>query len=322
MENDKVLTPLEVAEVLRIAKNTVYELVKRGELKAYRVGKKIRFNRADIDAYQGAMRPAGDRPVESPLPASYVKDQPDIPSPPGSDALPAGGFVLCGQDIILDTLARRLETHPSGSRVLRSYMGSYNGMYALYQGTVHAATAHLWDGDSGEYNLPYIRRLLPGVPAVVIRLAGRSVGFYVQKGNPKSLTGWDDLARSDLSMVNRERGSGIRVLIDERLRKMGLDGRRIPGYGRECGTHLAAASLIARRGADFAVGSEKTCRQIAGLDFVPLQDEKYDLVFFAENAEKAPFRALAEIVRSADFREELEGFGGYDTTETGRTFRL
>lgn len=314
MENDQVLTPLEVAGILRVAKNTVYELVKRGELKAYRVGKKIRFNRADIDAYQGSMRVSADRPDEAPLRATYAHEQEETP--------PAGGFVLCGQDMLLDSLARRMETRPGGPRVLRSYLGSYNGLYALYQGTVHAATAHLWDGDSGEYNLPYIRRLLPGVPAVVIRLASRRVGFYVRKGNPKKLSGWDDLARTDLSMINRERGSGIRVLIDERLRQMRLDGRRIPGYGRECGTHLAVASLVARGGADFAVGSEKTCRQIAGIDFVPLQKEQYDLVYFAENEEQAPFRSLSDIVRSDDFRGELDGFGDYDTTETGKFFRV
>lgn len=319
MIDDKALTPIEVADTLRIAKNTVYELVKRGELKAYRVGKKFRFDRADIEAYKKSMRGGASAPEaeDAGLPDAASSSSPA----PASEAL-TGGFVLCGQDLLLDTLARRLESHPSGCRVLRSYMGSYNGLCALYFGTVHAASAHLWDGDSGSYNTPFLRRLLPGIPVVVITLATRKVGFYVQKGNPKKLSGWTDLARSDLTMVNRERGSGIRVLIDERLRLQGLDGRRIPGYARECSTHLAVASLIARRGADFAVGSEKTGQQVGGIDFIPLQEERYDLVFKAADATLPIYTALAEIACSADFREELEGFGGYGTSETGKISRL
>ncbi|MFA6508400.1 MAG: helix-turn-helix transcriptional regulator [Treponemataceae bacterium] len=327
MEDEKALTPLDVAAMLRIAKNTVYELVKRGELRSYRVGKKFRFDRADIETYKRSMRGDSEADTEfqreaGPLPAQFVSSEPY--SVPNRDAGPSysTGFVLCGQDIILDTLAQRLEAHPFGCRAFRSYLGSYNGLYELYMGSIQAASAHLWDGDTGEYNIPFLRRLLPGIPIVVVRLASRKIGFYVPKGNPKKLRNWEDLFRKDLSMVNRERGSGVRVLIDERLRLMGIPGASIPGYDRECSTHLAVASLIARRAADFAVGNEKTSQQIADIDFVPLQEEKYDLVFRAEDADRPLYKALVEIACSADFREELEGFGGYGTGETGLLTRL
>lgn len=323
MKDEDVLTAPEVAGILRIAKNTVYELVKRGELKCYRVGTKFRFDRSDIEAYKRSMR-GGSEPA---LPGASVsvRDQPASPvsvsasdAPTGRNVRPAGSFVLCGQDVLLDVLARRMEIHPAGGRVLRSYQGSYNGLYDLYTGSADAATAHLWDGESGSYNLPYLRHLLPGTAVTVIRLATRVIGFYVKAGNPKGLSGWEDLRRMDLAMVNRELGSGIRVLIDERLRLSGLDGTAIPGYDRVFGTHLAVAAAIARGGADFAIGNEKSCRMVSGVDFVPLQEERYDLVFRTRSAGTPPFAAMVDIIRSADFREELEGLGGYGLSETGK----
>jgi putative molybdopterin biosynthesis protein len=314
-----------VAGILRIAKNTVYELVKRGELRCYRVGAKFRFDRADIDAYKTAMRGGASvitaNPqfagsgvsLAAPLPAEFVQADARPQTRSGS-----ASFVLCGQDILLEVLSRRLEAHPDGTRVLRSYQGSYNGLYALYTGNADAATAHLWDGATGSYNLPYLRHLLPGTRVVVLRLASRKVGFYVVAGNPKGLRDWNDLKRRDLVLVNRERGSGIRVLLDERLLEAGLEGAAIPGYERECGTHLAVASVVARGGADFAIGSEKASLMVKGVDFIPLQEERYDLVFRSSDARTPLYAALVDIVRSAEFREELEGLGGYGLDETGR----
>jgi putative molybdopterin biosynthesis protein len=309
MENEAVLTAAEVARSLRIAKNTVYKLVERGELRAYRVGTKFRFDRADVDAYRAGL---STQSVGAPQRVEAVPFTAASVSPPGE-----GPFVLCGQDLLLDILARRLESRLDGLRVYRSNLGSYNGLYALYRGSAHAATVHLWDGDTNTYNLPYLRFLLPGMAVTVVRLARRTVGFYVPVGNPKGLRSWEDLRRTDLSIANRERGSGIRVLLDERLRLAGRDGRSIPGYGREVPTHLAAASAVARGEADFALGSEKAARQAAGIDFIPLQEECYDLVLRAEDAEKPIFSALLSEAASEGFREELSGLGGYGLSETG-----
>lgn len=300
MPDDRPLTPQEVADTLRIAKNTVYELVKRGELKAYKVGNKFRFNARDVEAYK-----AGGAPRSS---------EPPVPQPSTAGA----GFILCGQDILLDVLAQRLEAHPQGGRVFRSYLGSYNGLHALYQGAVHAATAHLWDGRTDQYNLPFLPYVLPGTPVVVVHLALRTVGFYVPTGNPKGLKSWADLGRADLTLVNREKGSGMRVLLDERLRLLGISSHQVAGYGRACTTHLAAAATVARGGGDFALGSEKTSRQVNGIDFIPLQQERYELVFPKENLVQPIFQALLEVVQSPGFRQELDGLGGYGTAETGR----
>ncbi len=312
MEENLALTPQEVAEILKIAKNTVYELIKRGELNSYRVGKKVRVDLKDVDEYKNRTKR-----IKSSSPAS-TENRPVSPYPQyPSDPMPGSGFVICGQDIMLDILSRYLQLHPNGVQALRSYIGSYNGLYALYQGHVQIATAHLWDGDTDQYNIPYVRRMLPGVPAVIIHLACRMQGLYVAKGNPKAIKGWEDFKRKDITMINREKGSGTRVLLDEHLRRLGIPASSINGYGRESTSHLAIASTIARGGADIGIGNEKSGLQVKGIDFIPLQNERYELVIKKEDMGKAPYEAVLEILRSQEFKFELEGIGGYDLSEMG-----
>lgn len=312
MNENPALTPQEVADILKIAKNTVYELIKRGELNAYRVGKKVRVDTKDVDEYKNRSKNKGYVPVESSSASSKSNPLMD------EELIRNNGFVICGQDILLDILSRYLHMHPNGVQALRSYVGSYNGLYALYNGTVQIATAHLWDGDTGQYNIPFVRRMLPGVPAVIIHLACRTQGFYVPKGNPKGIKGWEDLKIKDLTIINREKGSGTRVLLDEHLRKLGITGESIKGYNRESTSHLAIASTVARGGADLGIGNEKSGLQVQGIDFIPLQTERYELVIKKEDINKEPYKAVLEILRSQEFKMELEGIGGYDLTEIGR----
>jgi putative molybdopterin biosynthesis protein len=205
MKETQAFTPEEVSQILKITKYTVYEMVKRGELPAYRVGNKIRIDPRDLEAYmnQGKKSEAGNLSTtqfEQPLPLKM----------PGLETAPqkTGGILICGQDILLDILARYVENHPQGCRVLRQNVGSFAGLLALYQGRADMAAVHLWDGDTGSYNTPYVRHFLPGIPTVIIHLACRMQGFYVAKGNPKNIQGWDDLKRDDLVYINREPGCG------------------------------------------------------------------------------------------------------------------
>lgn len=312
MNNDTALTPQEVADILKITKNTVYELIKRGELNAYRAGKKLRIEPSDVELYKNKTKTIkSDQGM--PLSQNSVLSTESHEIPIGNNNL-----VICGQDILLDSLSRHLQTHPKGVPALRSYVGSYNGLYALYQGTVHMATAHLWDGDSNIYNIPYVRRMLPGIPAVIIHLARRQQGFYVAKGNPKGIRGWEDLSRDDITIINREKGSGTRVLLDEHLRKLSISSSDVNGYHNENTSHIAIASAIARGGVDMGIGNEKTSLQVKGIDFIPLQLERYELVIRKEDFKKPAYQATLEILRSQEFKKELEGIGGYDLTEIGK----
>jgi DNA binding domain, excisionase family len=310
------LTPQEVADILKISKSTVYELIKRKDLNSYRVGKKLRVDMQDVEDYKNKSKDykpsdlVGNTTIYSPL---------SVETPVLEGSLePRKPLVICGQDVILDILSQFLDRCYKGLHTLRSYEGSYNGLYMLYQGEAQVATAHLWDSKTGSYNVPYVERMLPGVPAVIIRLAGRIQGFYVMQANPKAIKGWEDLKRSDITIVNREKGSGTRILLDEKLRILGIGGNYIRGYSRVCPSHLAVASIVARGGADLGLGNEKAAIQVPGIDFIPLQNEKYDMVIKREDLSRPEFETIIRIVQSKEFKMELSGLGGYDLSETGK----
>ncbi|WKY47139.1 helix-turn-helix transcriptional regulator [Eubacteriaceae bacterium ES3] len=312
MENNQALTAQDVADILKIAKNTVYELIKRGELNSYKVGRKVRFTQEDVDEYIKRSKTIQPSPqVAEPI-KSIQQDTADIAISPSQ----SGDFIICGQDLMLDVLSSQVE-HFQGIRTLRSYIGSYNALVNLYQGNIQVATAHLWDGDSDTYNIPYVRRLLPGIPTVIINLAYRTQGLYIRKGNPKKISGWKDFGRDDLVMINREKGAGSRILLDEHLRQMGIDAQTINGYNRESQSHFAVASIVSRGGADLAVGQEKVALQMKNIDFIPLQKERYDLVIKKSDLNAPAIKAILEIIRSDEYRMEFEGITGYDISEMG-----
>lgn len=320
MEPNSGLTTQEVAQILNISKNTVYELIKRGELPSYRIGRKVRIDASDIEAYKNKSR-TNAKPTNISANFEQTNNVASLQQN-STNFLPVSNyksdFIICGQDILLDILTRHLERHPKGLQALRCYIGSYNGLVELYRGNVTIATAHLWDGDTGVYNIPYVRRILPGVPCVIVHLVCRMQGFYVAKGNPKNITTWEDLIRNDVVMINRERGCGVRVLIDEKLCKLGIPWQSINGYESEALSHLAVASTVARGDADVAVGNEKAALQVENVDFIPLQKERYDLIIRNDDINKPPFQAVLEILNSKEFQEELRGIGGYDVSETGK----
>jgi len=285
--SENSMTAEEVAQILNITKNTVYEMVKRGELNAYRVGKRLRIEEKDIIEYKEKKK---QRPVK----------QADRP------------FIICGTDTILDILARNMETQNPGTRILRSYKDSYYALIDLYNGDADASATHMWDGDTDTYNTVYARCLLPGIPVKKILLAKRNVGFYVKAGNPKNINGWEDFLREDLKFENREKGSGIRVLIDERLKLMRIDPASVSGYDSVSENNALAASAVAGGSADFSVGGEKSARKVKGVDFVFLQQECYDLIVRAEDAETPIVQSMLKIIESDEYAEQVSSLYGYE----------
>lgn len=227
------------------------------------------------------------------------------------------GLILCGQDMILDVLTRHLERQNPRFRSLRSYVGSIDGLHDLYYRRASVAAAHLWDGETEEYNVPYVRRLLPGQRAVVINLCYRMQGFYVAPNNPKNIKDWKDLLREDVQFVNCQKGSGTRVLLDEQLRKLDIDCQQIRGYEKEEISHIALARAVARGLADVGLGIETAALQRSEVDFIPLKKESYDLIIYKQDIQKPFFQLLLSVLKSDEFLEELKGFGGYDLSKTG-----
>ena len=313
--NSTSLTPLEVAELLKITKNTVYELIKRGELPAYKVGRKLRIDKEDIDNYIKSQKSST---ISSPDTQQQEITLNDIPSEKNETKLDDKSIIICGQDMILDILSRNIESSLPSIKSYRSYMGSYNGLYNLYNNKSSIASSHLWDWETSEYNIDFVKKLLPGIPCTIINLTYRTQGFYVQKGNPKNINGWEDLKRDDLSYVNREIGCGVRVLLDGKLRELNISSNEINAYNYEENSHLAVASAVARGKGDFGIGIEKVAKQIDNIDFIPLQKERYDLVIKTNDLENPIYKQILNIINSDTFKDELEGLGGYDLKDTGK----
>lgn len=313
---ENLLTVVEAAEVLKVKKNTVYDMIKRGDLKASKLGKQLRIRQEDLDEY---IRYGGRTPKEaageegsSSAGAGWLRS--GLAEGRRNDN---GPLIICGQDVVLDILADRLSRHPEGCPAVRSYKGSYNALYAMYQGQVDVATAHLWHGATDSYNLPYVSSMLPGTDLVVVHMLKRKEGFYVKKGNPKNIQTFDDLKREDVRIVSREAGSGARVLMDEKLRQHHISPAEVRGYHNIVNSHLEAAAAVSRGEADVALGTEKHSLQVSGIDFIFQQEEFYDMVFRKEDFWKPPYQALLHILQSSEYQEEVFALGGYDVTGMG-----
>lgn len=220
-------------------------------------------------------------------------------------------------DLTLDLLAYRVAAGFPGTHVSTTNLGSLGGLMALHRGAAHLAGCHLIDPETGEYNVPYVRRLLPGQKVVLVNLAYRQQGLITAPGNPKQIDGLSALLRPGISFINRERGSGTRVLLDLKLREQGLDSRRIDGYDREEYTHVGVAAAIRDGRADVGLGILAAARA-NGLDFFPLARERYDLVMPRAHYESELMSPLLETLRSDSFKAEVMSLGGYDTVETGQ----
>jgi putative molybdopterin biosynthesis protein len=197
-----------------------------------------------------------------------------------------------------------------------SNVGSLGGLIALQRREAHLAGSHLLDEDTGEYNRSYVERMLSGRPAVLVNLVYRDQGLMVPRGNPKGITGLDDLLREDVQFINRQKGAGTRVLLDYQLKQRDVDPSRIKGYHREEFTHLTVAASIAGGTADTGLGILAAARALK-LDFVPLLKERYDLVIPREYYESDLLAPLLEIIRGPGFRTQVEALGGYDASQMG-----
>jgi len=297
MSEENALTVEDVAERLHVSKSGVYALIKNGGIGFYKVGRKIRFAESDVRDYieKSKTNARGDA---RPQTIALREDQYfDLSQERRSEA----GFVICGQDLILDILSNFLRLH--GVMALRAYIGSYDSLVSLYQDRVSVATTHLWDSLTDDYNVPYVRYILPGIRCVVVNVTYRQA--------------WRDFGREDITMINREKGAGSRVLLDENLKQLGLYGSSIRGYGDENQSHLAVASAVGRGDADVAVGSEKIARQVENVDFIPMKKERYDLVVKKERFDTPEVQAMLRILRSEKFRNEFRNIGGYDIRDMG-----
>ena len=221
-------------------------------------------------------------------------------------------------DLALDLLAQFLAERHEGLRLVSANVGSLGGLVALRRGEAHLAGTHLLDPETGEYNAAYVRRYLPGQRVALVTLAGREQGWLVPPGNPLGLSGWDDAARRDVQLVNRQRGAGTRVLLDYELGRRSIAPAAVRGYEREEYTHLAVAAAIASGAADAGLGIQAAARALR-LDFVPLAHEPYELAIPQAVYEGETLRPLLTLLADDAFRAAVAAMPGYDISVMGRT---
>lgn len=303
-----------------------------------RLTKKITSPAGDDDYVRVALGRIGDQILAAPLArgagviSSLVKADGIAQIPRGSQGAHAGAevrvqlirpraeiesgiFATGSHDVILDIIAQFLSQ--SQRRLSTANVGSIAGLVALRRGTAHLAGAHLLDPETGDYNIAYVRQYLPEIAVLVIALVGREQGLLVNKGNPKRIFDLSDLTREEVRFINRQRGAGTRLLLDYHLDQNGLSKDDIEGYQHEEFTHLAVGAAIASGRVDCGLGIAAVTHAL-DLDFIPLFQERYDLVIPQEFAQSELLAPLFDLFTNPEFRQLVASLPGYDIEPMGK----
>lgn len=328
MSSTQFLNAEEVARYLNVGKNTVYDLVKSGKLVCYHVGRKMRFTIEDADAYLASTRGASvaqtGQAAVSPVPASAPTSSSDDGSSDGSELAAAAAFdapngtafIIAGADRAADVLAGALSAE--GVAAKRLVRGGYTGLVNLYAGEADAAVIDLFDQNTNSWNVPYVRNLAPGASVIVFRLLTRPVGFIVAPGNPKRLRTWGGLLHEGVQLANRTKGSGARVLLDEKLRALDARAENIAGYGPKTFTGVEAARRVGQGMVDVTLGHQGDIASAgADVDFVPLQAGSVDLVVRKTPETRPVIRKLKALLATEALRAQLAVVPGNDASRLG-----
>jgi len=219
-------------------------------------------------------------------------------------------------DNTLDILADQIKAKHSHLTLSSSHVGSMGGLMAVKKGVCHLAGSHLLDPEDGSYNLSYVKKFLAQLDVKLVHLVLRDQGLMVKRGNPKGIKGIEDLAREDISFINRQAGSGTRILLDYRASQIGINPTQINGYQHEEFTHMAVAVAVLSGTADTGLGIYAAAAAL-DLDFIPVVTEQYDLVIPSTHFKSENVQLLLETINSGEFRKRVEALGGYSTQKTG-----
>ena len=289
----------EVAEYLNINEKLVYRLLKEKKIPGTKVTGKWTFPRRLIDDWiiEGAKENIGLKNKTKELKDHIV--------------------IMGSNDFAVELLSQELTKKFPHYSLSFSNVGSLAGLIALSRGSSHIAGCHLFDPDTRQYNIPYIYRYLPGIKATVINLVYRDIGLIVKQGNPLSIFSIKDLFRPGIKIINRQQGSGTRVLLDYSLKKIGIEPNHVDGYEKEVNTHFEVAMAVVSGNADVGLGILPAAKML-NLSFIHLTNERYDFVIPRENLSAQPIASLIKVMRSLEFHQSINQMGGYDTKDTGK----
>jgi putative molybdopterin biosynthesis protein len=295
----QIFNTKDVAEYLNVNEKQVYRLIKEKRIPATRVTGKWLFPKELLDEWLVASA----RENLGPMPKRNTAHN---------------QVVIAGSnDLALELLVNTIAANHPDYTVSVSNVGSLPGLMSLQSGGCDVAASHLLDLETGEYNSSFLKQHFPTLRVKVVNLAYREQGLIVRKGNPLGITRLKDLADKKAVLINRQEGSGTRVLFDYKLREEGIDPSDIPGYGKTAITHMEVALGVFGGAADAGIGIHASA-QMLGLDFIPLVTERFDLIVPTKAVEIAPIKALLEVLGSAEFKSTVSRIVGYDTRDTGK----
>lgn len=297
---DKFLTTKEVAEHLGIHEKQVYALVKAGKIPASRVTGKWLFPRRVLDEWIEKNAMEG-------LAVSRTRSK------------KIDGVLLAAgsHDPVLDILQSHLAVHHPGVVLFSAATGSTEGLRMLNLGHTDLAWSHLVDPETGEYNVPQVKRIVTAVRPVVANLLWRNLGFVTAPGNPFGIRDFGDLRHAGVRFINRQSGAGTRILLDRRLNELGIAPAELAGYEREAATHYEVGLAVLSGEADTGLASGSVARML-GLDFIQVVQERFDLVTTKDAYFGPGVQAILEALRDADFRRRVANLGHYDFRDSGR----
>jgi putative molybdopterin biosynthesis protein len=229
--------------------------------------------------------------------------------------------IVGSHDNTLDVLTDCIKSSHSHLTLSSSHVGSMGGLMAIKKGVCHLAGAHLLDTQDGSYNVSYIKKLLPNMPVKLVHLVLRDQGLIVKRGNPKKIQGIEDLAQEDISYINRQGGSGTRILLDYKLKQVGLNPENINGYQHEEFTHMSVAVAVLSGTVDAGLGIYAAAKAL-DLDFIPVVTEQYDLIIPNDHYHSQNLQILLEIINSQSFKQRVESLGGYSTQNIGEVIDI
>ncbi|MDD4240122.1 MAG: substrate-binding domain-containing protein [Smithellaceae bacterium] len=290
----------EVARYLDIHEKQVYMLIKAGKIPCTRVTGKWIFPAKMIDEW-----------IEKSAHGSLQQAKKKIDSIGGS-LLAAGS-----NDPVLDMLLTAIKKEHPAFNIFSASTGSINGLEALNTGLTDIAFSHLYDPDTGEYNVPYLKQYCPDHSPVVVNLFYREIGFLTAKTAEEKFKGWESLARKDMRFVNRQRGSGIRIFLDYELKNRNIPGGDIPGYDNEVYTHFEVGLALIAGEAKVGIASAAVAK-ILDLNFLPLTGERFDMVLDRDTFFRPELQAFVETLQSEPFKKRVEKIGNYNFKDAGK----
>jgi excisionase family DNA binding protein len=301
---ETLLNTREVAAYLQINEKQVYRLVRTGRIPCTRVTGKWLFPQTLVEEW--VQRSARTKTLDSARPAAVTE----------RFGLDRGLLIAGSDDLLLGALFELSRLRFPEYLLYVTNLGSFGGLEALKRGKAHVALTHLRDPTTGEYNTPFLARDFAEGAVVAVTLWHRRVGLLSRNDGP-TFTSFNDFRRRKVHFVNRQRGSGVRWLIDQQLQGAKLKVNQLKGYETEVWTHWEVGLQILRRQADVGVATEAVAR-LLGLSFAVLVEERFDLVVLKDHYFTKPVQALLQVLASKELGQKAALLGGYNTREAGK----